>query len=107
MERKFTDVAAADGTAIVRISSEGNTTLIIQQISTSVSPLSSAPAGSTATISKNGIFITRTIPTGGVASGLPYVDLDPKVGDEITVDFTGLTPGALCTENVIYELKEE
>ena len=61
-----------------------------------------APAGSTCTLRKNGVFITPIIATGGAATGPPDVHLEPT--DSMTVEFTGQTPGTLFQVYVIYKV---
>lgn len=61
-----------------------------------------APAGSTCTMKKNGVFVTPIIATGGVAAEYPPVDLYRT--DELQIEFTSQTPGTLFEIFMIYSV---
>lgn len=59
-------------------------------------------AGSTCELQLNGNLISPMVPTGGAAGGVPYPEVGP--GDELSLVWTGATPGLVGKMVVIYEV---
>jgi hypothetical protein len=89
IEYPFTPIVAADGTAKVTVKvRNGLDVWSITQVSLE---LSTAPAGATCYVRKNGYPVSPAVPTGDTVAGDPPVILQPS--DELTVEWTGCTPG--------------
>lgn len=90
----------AGGTATVTVKTGSMRAWVVAQVSVE---LASAPVGATCDIRKNGYLITPVIPTGDVASGEPYVLLDPT--DTLTINWAGCTLNTVAKALVFYEEK--
>lgn len=91
MDNTFTAIAGSNGLCTVTVAPGPPTTLtwVIAQFSISVSTFRS---GATATIRRNGRFITASSQASNdTAYGPPAISMNS--GDTITCDFTGLTQG--------------
>lgn len=87
MDRSYSGFASAAGTATLYIvPDKAGIQWAIAQFSVDSSP--SRPQG-TATVRKNGLYVTSTQTLPQSASGAPAILLQPM--DTLTVDFTGLT----------------
>lgn len=95
-------VAGANGAATITIRPNGRWRWIVSQITTKAP---AAPFGSLCEIKRNGApFIPFLVPTGDVASGVPYLDLGP--GDSATIDWTLLTPGIRVSATIVYDIAQ-
>lgn len=92
-----TAIAPAGGGVTVQWGSSG-LDWVVQQVSTECS---AAPVGATSRLYHNGTLISKMLPAGDVASGDPPVPLN--VGENMSVVWTGLTPGAACKVTVIFD----
>ena len=91
--------AGASGKVVLPIIPQGSWHWIVSQITTKAP---NAPIGATCQIFYGGsIVVPFMVATGDVASGLPYLDIPP--GGIATIEWTGLTPGIVCSATIIYE----
>lgn len=93
----YSGTVAADGTLSVSFGPSGRIPKwTVSQIS---AELTTAPAGSTCSLRESGHLISPMIPTGDTAAGEPSIDL--RLGDTLTVDWAGCTPGTVGYVTVI------
>jgi len=97
--KTYSAIVAGDGTAVATIQPTTGRGWKVSQVSVE---LAAAPTGATCNVRRNGALVTPIIPTGDVASGEPPVDL--QVGDELTVQWAGCTPGQVGRVLIIYEV---
>lgn len=95
--RPYTGIAPASGIVSVQVQ-PGAQEWKVTQVSTECS---AAPVGAACRVRVNGTIISKMLPAGDVASGDPPVQLTPA--DTMTVDWTGLTTGAVCNVTVLYD----
>lgn len=96
-DQAYSTIAVTGGTAIIEITTGSRRNLWkVTQIS-----LDAPTASGLAKIKKNGSQVTPTIAANGVASGEPPVELLP--GDKLTIEWSGLTVGALVKALVFYD----
>lgn len=88
----------AAGTGTAPLSGGGSAMLRVRQVSVE---LAAAPAGSTCALRLNGFLVTPLVPTGDASAGDPPVLVSP--GDELTVEWTGCTPGTVGRVLMIYD----
>ena len=99
-DQPFTAVVDAAGVATVTFKPPtSRAKYIVQQVSVEYA---TAPISCVCTLRKNGRFITLIIPTGDAAGGDPPVPLSGG-SDQMTVTFTGGTPGEIVNVFFIYD----
>lgn len=98
LKRPYSATIAADGTGRAEITPTSTWSWSVTQVSVE---LAAAPTGAAATIRVDGVFVTALIVTGDAAAGDPPVPLG--VGETMTVEFTGCTPGQVATILVFYD----
>lgn len=97
MDANYSGVVAANGTCVVEIRASARMNWQVSQVSTE---LTSAPAGSTSMLRKNGSLISSLVSPGDVADGVPAAEL--QGGDVMTVEWAGCTPNTIAKVYIIY-----
>lgn len=97
----------AAGTATITFVQRGANPFVITQVSeqlqNAAGAAAAAPLGATCTLYYNGAFVTALIPTGDAAGGDPPIVLQPGIGDQISIVWTGCTNGQIGTALIIYD----
>jgi hypothetical protein len=91
---------SAGGAATVTVRPPSVRHWVVAQVSVE---MPNAPSGATCSVRKNGYLITPVIPTGDVAAGDPYVDLDPT--DTLTIEWLSCTPDDIGKVLLFYQEK--
>lgn len=89
-----------DGRAVITITADGRQTWNVQQVSPE---MPGAPGGATGQLRKNGSLVAPFEPGADAIGGEPYVRL--RLGDTLSVEWSGCTPGAVGRALVIYEVE--
>ena len=98
-EAIYDATTAASGEARVAFGPGARTrSWTVQQVSVE---MSTAPIGAACALRRAGRLVTLLIPTGDVAGGDPPVVL--RGGEQLTVTWTGCTPGDIGHVYVIYD----
>lgn len=99
-DQAFTAIVAATGIATITFKPPTfRASYVVSQVSVEYA---TAPIACVCTLRKNGRFITYIIPTGDAAGGDPPVQLNGG-SDQLTVTFTGGTPGDTVNVFFIYD----
>jgi hypothetical protein len=98
-EKSYSGQVLADGTLTLTVTPTYGQGWLIGQVTVE---LATAPSGATCELRRNGFLVTPTRPRGGVSAGDPYVRL--LIGDELTVKWTGCTPGSVGKALVLFDL---
>ena len=94
----ITVVIDGGGAGVATITPRARQTWVISQVSVEEP---TAPIGATCELRKNGFLVSPLIATGDAATGDPPVTL--RLGERLTVEFAGCTPGAVAAVYVIYD----
>lgn len=98
LTRRATGTADAAGHAVADISPTGSAPNLVRQVTVE---LAAAPIGATCALRYNGTLISPLIATGDAAVEPPAILV--HVGDQLTVEWDGLTPGQVGTVLVIFD----
>lgn len=96
--RRYSATADAAGAATIDVTPSGSYTWVVRQVSIE---MATAPAGAACTLRFNGTFVSALIATGDAAVEPPPIRV--AVGDHLTVEWTGCTPGAVGSALVLYD----
>ena len=94
----YSATVGADGTATVTIAPTSSARWVVTQVSVE---LATAPASAACVLRLNGFYVSPLIATGDAAGGDPPVTIN--VGDELTVEWSGCTPGQVGRVLVFYD----
>jgi hypothetical protein len=98
LDQTYAAVADASGDAVVRIQVQGNRPWLVSQVTVE---MPDAPSGATCAIRKNGAPVSAMIAPFDAAGGDPPIPL--HLGDTMTVEWAGLTPGSQGQVFVVYD----
>lgn len=96
---RLTDAQQVPASGVLEISF-GPRALVVWVVSQVSIEMADAPSGSAAFLRLRDTLVSPLVPTGDAASGDPPVTLYP--GDELSVQWTGVTPGSTGKVFVIY-----
>lgn len=94
-------IADSAGKATLPVRLRGNRPRRVMQVSVEMfaGAASSVSGSASCALRKNGALVTPLIAQGDAAEGWPVED---QPGDELTIEWTGATPGNVCSAYVAY-----
>lgn len=98
-DETYTATVASTGTATVTIKPPRREVWIVSQVS---NEMPTAPGGASCALRKNGYLITPLVAQADAASGDPATTVLPS--DQLTIEWSGATPGDQGRVIVFYEL---